>query len=112
VELCKEWLAIHDLMPGKGRRLRVTGTVCFDTAGWDARLGEHDGPPGINPKMLMLDLVITKPTGVVAEVLTEVSVEWSGENVEEGAYDEVQILPRGDAAPDLEGKVLKVETPR
>ena len=75
----KDFYASHDHMPGSDRTLRVTGTVVFRTGGWSACLEETDGNTGINPKMLVLNLVITPPEegAVTTDALTPVEVEWS-----------------------------------
>lgn len=95
MDFCGEWTAFHDRMPGKDPTLRVNGTCCFTTSGWSAELRDHDGPQGINPRILMVDLVVTAPTEVVATVLTEEPARW--EQVTAADYDQVHILVTGDA---------------
>ena len=101
--LCGEWNAIHDRMPGKEPTLRVTGTCCFSTAGWRCEIRRSE-PQGINERMLMLDLIVTEPTGGAAEVLTEEPVEY--EETTSSEYDQVSIHVRG---ADAEGKTLDVQ---
>ena len=58
---------------------------------------------GINPRILMLDLVVTEPE-FGTTMLTEQDVDWSEET--DAKYDQVQILVSGT---DARGKVLEVQ---
>lgn len=98
MELCREWTATHDRMPGKTPTLRVDGCCCFNEDGWQVELRDHDGAQGINPRIKMIDLVVTPPAGPVAEVLTEVPVHWEDETGNE--YDQVHVVVVGGEAPD------------
>jgi hypothetical protein len=64
-----------DHMPG-GRALRVGGTVVFCTSGWSAELRRHEGPSGIDPFVLYLELVIEPPPpdAMVLQVLTPIEL--------------------------------------
>jgi len=78
-------------MPGPGSTptLHVTGTCTFNTAGYSAELRRIR--QGINPKDLLLELVVHEPSGdVAAEVLTDVPVRYSEETSTE--YDTVSIV--------------------
>lgn len=87
-----EWTAHVDrLTPGPGT-LRVTGRLRMPTPGYTLSLSRA-APQGINPRDLLLDLVITPPGGFVAQVLTEAEVGYE-EPVEAG-FDTVTILPGG-----------------
>jgi hypothetical protein len=79
---CGEFEAWHDRMPGKPPTLHVTGEVTFPTGGYTAMLQKHE-PQGINPQDLLLDLVVTEPTGQVPPVVTTEPVEY----VEETDFD-------------------------
>ncbi len=93
MELCRDWSANLDRMPGKAPTLRVDGCVCFDESGWTVELTDHDGPQGINPRILMIDAVVTEQDDPVkTTVLIEVPVHY--ERQTETEYDQVHILVR------------------
>jgi hypothetical protein len=104
MEFCKEWTAYHDRMPGKEPALRVFGTCCMPTGGWSTDLGPHEGPPGINPRVLMLDLLVAAPTGPASDVVTEILVQYEVQTPSQ--YDQVHVRATGDAHGD---KVIDVE---
>jgi hypothetical protein len=54
-------------------------------------------PQGINPKDLLLDKIVHPPTGLVAQVVTDVEVTYSEETTFE--YETVTILPDGPQIP-------------
>jgi hypothetical protein len=71
------WLAFHDFMPSpSGPELRVSGSVMMPARGWKVSLKEHE-PQGINPAVLLLDLVATAPKGNVLPVLTDEKVRFT-----------------------------------
>lgn len=102
MELCGDWAAWHDRMPGGPATLHVSGCCCFPTDGWsvEARQGRF----GINPDIVMLELVVTPPESVAPDVLTEQDVRWSQET--DGHYTQVHVRVLGAEA---EGKVLDVQ---
>jgi hypothetical protein len=77
--------------------LRVVGKCEFPTAGYSVELRRSE-PQGINPRDLLLDLIVHEPTGLVAEVITEVDVEYQEET--DAEYDTVTI--RGYASVPVE----------
>ena len=89
---CRDWYASHDHMPPGPQTLRVTGICTFPTAGYTVALRRHE-PQGINPRDLLLDKVVTEPTGPVPDVITDVEVRY--EEVTDVEYDTVTILPDG-----------------
>lgn len=90
---CRDWVAFRDLMPGPGRpTLIVTGRCTFPTSGWSVKLTPHI-PQGVNPHDLLLDRIVTPPTGPVLDVLTTIEVRY--EDVENIDVDTVTILPDG-----------------
>lgn len=103
MELCGEWKAWHDWMPGGPPTLHVVGKCCFPTAGWTVALQRREAQ-GFNSTILMLDLVVTRPAGLVAQVLTELDVSWIEET--DTHYDQVSVEVIGAAA---EGKIIDVE---
>jgi hypothetical protein len=90
---CTDWKAIHDFMPPKKGTLRVTGSCEFRTGGYTVELKPH-APQGFNPKIYLLDKVVTPPTGSATQQVTKVEVNYSEET--EVHYTQVQILPDGD----------------
>lgn len=89
---CRDWYAWHDHMPGPGSTptLHVTGTCTFNTTGYSAELKKHE-PQGINPKDLLLDLVVHEPSGGIAgQAFTDVPVRYDEETTME--YDTVSIM--------------------
>jgi Domain of unknown function (DUF6438) len=89
---CRDWTAIHNHQPPGPSVLRVNGTCEFATAGYTVELRRRQ-PQGFNPNDLLLDRVVTAPTGPVAQVVTEVQVEYTEET--EFDYQTVTILPDG-----------------
>jgi len=86
------WKAVHDFMPPGPARLKVTGAVETPTPGYTVTLCKA-APQGINPLILLLTLERTPPTGIVAQVLTTVPVEYVEET--DFKYAQVTILPDG-----------------
>lgn len=89
---CRDWKAWIDRMPGAQPTLHVTGRCEFPTSGFSVRL-ERRAPQGIPPRDLLLDLVITDPTGPVSQVITEVNVSY--QEPSDDGHDSVTILPDG-----------------
>jgi hypothetical protein len=69
--------------------LRVTGDVTEPTTGWKVSL-ERTAPQGINPKILLLNLVEVKPTGAAGDVVTTHHVRYE-ENPAQVEYTQVTI---------------------
>jgi hypothetical protein len=91
-ENCKDWTAILDTMPPRKPRLRVNGKCTFPTPGYKVVLRLRH-PQGFNPKILMLDKVVTPPTGIEPQVVTTIDVSYHQET--DVIYSEVEILPDG-----------------
>jgi hypothetical protein len=93
------WEAILDLMPGPQRKptLRVTGKCTFPTPGYTVTLVRHV-PQGINPAILLLDKIVTPPTGVVPQVITTIDVTPYVEQTEQ-RFTDVTILPDNTTVP-------------
>lgn len=98
----KDWSAIHDHMPGPDKQwvTRVQGTVTTPTSDWTAELRRRE-PQGINPWDLLLDLIVTPPSGSSNDVVTDIPVTF--EEPGEFEYDSVTVI--GEA-------VIKVEHPQ
>lgn len=89
---CGKWTAYHDFMPPRTPTLRVTGECTTPTPGYRIRL-EPAVPQGINPKILLLNKIVTPPTGPRPQVLSKVEVRYSKRTRTE--YTSVTILPDG-----------------
>jgi len=95
-DLCGDWHAWHDRMPGKRATLHVVGRCVFPTGGYAVSL-ELAEPQGINPRIYLLDLIVVPPTGPVTQVVTEVPVHYR--EVTDAVYSHVQILPENAVVP-------------
>ena len=91
-----QFTAVHDREPPGPAVLRVTGSCTFNTAGFTVELCRHE-PQGINPRDLLLDLTITPPDDVAAQVITTVEVVYKEQT--EAEFDTVTILPDGISVP-------------
>jgi hypothetical protein len=89
---CRGWQAIHDLMPGHPAKLTVTGTCTFPTLGYQVEL-RRSQPQGINPRDLLLDKIVTPPSGLAGDVVTDVVARY--EEVTDFRYETVTIQPDG-----------------
>ena len=87
---CSDWYASHDHMPGRPKTLHVSGKCEFPTAGYTVEL-KPASPQGINPKIYILNKIVTPPPGPAADVLTTVEVRYDEKTDTE--YDQVQIEP-------------------
>ena len=87
---CQDWKAwLSKEPPTPPMTLHVTGTYTFPTRGYAAELRSSE-PQGINPRDLLLDVVVQAPSGPVPEVLTDVEVRYDAEVTTE--YKTVTIL--------------------
>ena len=93
---CSNWSAWHGSRPPAPPVLTVAGECEFPTAGYSVELRRHE-PQGINPRDLLLDLVVHEPTGPVAQVITTVESRYEEETDFE--YESVTILPDGPSIP-------------
>lgn len=93
---CHDWTAVHDRRPPGPSVLTVRGNCTFNTAGYAVELRRRE-PQGINPRDLLLDRIVQPPTGPVAQVVTDVEVNYSEET--EFDYDTVTVSPDGPSVP-------------
>jgi hypothetical protein len=93
---CRDWSAWQGSRPPAPPVLTVAGECEFPTAGYSVELRRHE-PQGINPRDLLLDLVVHEPTGPVAQVITTVEARYEEETDFE--YESVTILPDGPSIP-------------
>jgi hypothetical protein len=89
-KFCKGWKAWQDSMPPGPSTINVVGSCVFPTPGYKVKLTKAV-PQGINPAILLLRLTITKPTGIVPQVLQKVEVRYSAKT--KARYTHVTILP-------------------
>jgi hypothetical protein len=68
----KAWI---DRMPGSPHKLIVVGKAEVTTGGWSGKL-VYRNPQGINPEILLLDAVLTAPTGGAPDVISEVPLRY------------------------------------
>jgi hypothetical protein len=93
---CRDWAAWVDREPPGSPTLHVSGECIFPTGGFTVELRRHE-PQGINPGDLLLDKVVTPPSGPAATVVTPVQVRYSEEAAD--GFDTVTILPDGVTIP-------------
>jgi hypothetical protein len=84
------WL---DKQPGANNTLHVTGKITVPTGGYKVSLVEAN-PQGINPKILILNVVKVKPTGPAPDVISHVEVKFDKPNSPD--YTDVTIRNDGD----------------
>jgi len=100
---CDDWYAYLNIMPGTRPTLRVGATCTARTTGYRFALARQN-TQGINPKDLLLHLVIEVPTPgtTVEDVVTEYHVQYVEHT--DMRYDSVSIVPGG---PTLEVKIVQ-----
>lgn len=92
---CREWSAILARTTG-GQRIVVSGTCQYPTTGYTAELRASE-PQGIVPETLELDLLVHTPTGIQAQHVTDVKVDYEADASIQ--YTEVHIRPDGPVLP-------------
>ena len=90
---CKHWKAWQDLQPGTAHlTLHVTASCEFPTAGYTVELVPVQSKNAETyPEIHVLKRVVHNPEGMVAQVITEVPVDYSVETPAD--YKEVRIRP-------------------
>jgi hypothetical protein len=86
-----EYKVVHDFRTHPAR-LRVEGTCVMPTPGYRLSLRRAD-PQGINPNILILELQVEAPTGIVTQVLTPTPVAYEEETDQH--FTSVTIEPDG-----------------
>ena len=89
---CGNWKAWLDTMPPGTPTLHVTGKCVFPTHGYKVTLKKAI-PQGINPKILLLQKIVTPPGGPVIQTPETVQVKYSLKT--KTKYTNVTILPDG-----------------
>jgi hypothetical protein len=87
---CSDWSAWSNRMPGSQSSIHVKATCTFPTGGYKVSLN-RGVPQGINPQILLLDLKIAKPTGMVTQQITKQEVKFDEKT--KSSYTQVQIRP-------------------
>lgn len=100
------WNAVHNAMPPGPDSLYVQGDVVVATLGYSVGL-EPAIPPGISPKILILDLSVTKPPGPAGQQIDTLTARWDHDGEYDGGYDRVDIRCGSDIVLELD--VEKVE---
>jgi hypothetical protein len=90
---CSEWDAWHDHMPGGPATLIVSGVCKFPDDRYKVVLRRRE-PQGINPKDLLLELIVTERRGWT-EPVEESTLEVRYEEQTDLEYETVTILPDG-----------------
>jgi hypothetical protein len=93
---CSHWQAWHAISGGKST-LHVSGRCQFPTDGFKVKL-IRAVPQGINPRILILEKVVTAPSGPVAQVITTEHVAYC-EEAAPAQFSHVTILPDGPTVP-------------
>jgi hypothetical protein len=103
--LTRDWEALEMAdMIGQHGQITVTGEVELTDTGTTAELKAH-APPGADPKILLLDLVIHRPGGVQGHVAWFETLTFKMKS-SGNSYDEVAILYAGEIV-----RRVKVEHP-
>jgi len=88
---CSEWSAWRNLQPGGPVSLHVTGECKFPDTRDEIELRRRE-PQGINPKDLLLELIVTEQRGWADE---ETTLKAHYEEQTDFEYETVTILPDG-----------------
>ena len=96
----RDWFAWNNLMPPGPVSVHVVGEVQVPNPGVFAQLIPHI-PPGINPTILLLGLVLVQRPGIWPRVLSWTKVEYSEITVEK-KYSEVHVLCNGEVIEKVE----------
>jgi len=92
---CSEWSAWYDHMPVGPGTLTVTGKCKFPDTRYRIGLRRRE-PQGINPKDLLLELIVTEQRGWADE---ETTLKAHYEEQTDFEYETVTILPDGVVVP-------------
>jgi hypothetical protein len=90
VVACENWKAWHSRKPAQPAILYVQAQCKFPTAGYKVEL-RRASALGIDPAILVLDLVINELPGPHADVITRMEVRYQEKTHQR--YEHVQIRP-------------------
>ena len=85
---CGDWSAVHDFMPPGPARLTVIGKCTFPTPGYKVQL-KKKVPQGINPSILLLEKIVSGPSGPQPDVVTTIPITY--EEITDQRYKEIEI---------------------
>lgn len=98
-ESARAWI---DKMPGAGGPLIATVDVEVPSGGWSGSLRKAQ-PQGFNPNVLLLNVVLVKPSGEAASVMSTLKLRFE-ERPAALPYTQVQFNLDGDSVTaDVEG---------
>ena len=89
---CHDWAAWIDRQPPGPPTLHVTGQCEFPSGGFTVELRRHE-PQGFNPRDLLLDKIVTPPSGPATTAITTVEARYREDDPLD--FDTVTILPNG-----------------
>lgn len=101
----KDFHAFHNTMPPGPHSLYVIGTVVVSSLGYTVQLTEA-ASPGVNPTILLLELLVRKPASEAAAQIQEHQVRWDHPGPYAGGYAEVHILCGSNIVQKLAIKVV------
>jgi hypothetical protein len=87
----RDWEASYTVDERGTGGIRVSGRCIVPTSGWGGELRRHE--PQRDDDELLLDLVLSRPTGPVLQVISSLSVTF--EEAPARRYERVSILPDG-----------------
>lgn len=96
----RNWHAWVNLQPGSDRSLHVKGTVDVNSGGWQARLTKRS-PQGFNPRILLLDLHVTPPSGPTILPMLSLDVRYDERNAG-NTYDRVEVYCGNERIADMQ----------
>ena len=95
----KDWKAWEDRQPPGPASFHVSGTVVVRATNFKARLEKP--VQGINPKILLLTLVVEQEGDVGGDAITPLPVKYTEKDFKPGAYTEVTVLRRGNGGAQI-----------
>jgi hypothetical protein len=95
----RDWYAWLNEMPPKPNDFHVIGEVLVPNPGVDVELVPHS-PQGINPRILILDLLLIQRPGIWPQVLTWKPARYD-KVVQDDPYDEVTVLYQGNTIAQI-----------
>ena len=100
----KDWNAWINMFPPAPAVLHVHGQVEVPNPGVEALLRKRV-PQGINPKVLLLDLILVQRPGIWPEIITLVPAQYH-ELVDGAQYDQVQIFCDNQSIETIDVQII------
>ena len=98
-ESTKDWFAWNNLMPPGPATFHVVGQVQVPNPGVVAYL-QYKTPQGINPQILLLDLVLVQQPGIWPQVISWAEARYDRVGIEL-KYSNVNIFCDGELIQDI-----------